>query len=343
MRRFWPLLFAGACVLQAAQAPVLYTDQNLAPGLLETLMRGQDLALNLKYDEAEALLRESVARQPEHPLTHVFLLATLLARIQEDYRRGAGKVPDFFYREVDDTVRLAETQLRHFPESPYPRLYLGAAFGMRGLARLYAGSYFGSYRDGKKGAALLRQAVGIAPDLYNAYMGLGQFEYYCGTLGGVLQFLLALPGDPDKGLAMLKTCEEKASYAAWPCKAYRVQLIINDRGDYASVEAELAALAVRYPGNPVFAVAIFQALKRGLNTEALRRAGEDILHRHEQGWSLPPYVRFDPWKARLDLGRAYLQAGAVSTARSHLQRVAAQAPDQTQRAEAQLALKPVQP
>lgn len=326
MRILAVLILSGACAcLQAGQAPPLYTDHDLPPGVLEEMKRGQDLAMSLELVQAEAVIRAAMAQAPEHPLGGVFLLATMLSRVQEEFRAGKRQVDPAFFREAEGLIRKAEAQRRAYPHSPYPRLYLGAALGMRGLARLYSGSYFSSYRDGKRGATLLQEAVALDPQLYNAYMGLGQFEYYCGTLGSVLQFLLALPGDPDKGLAMLKTCEDRASYAAWPCKAFRVKLILADRKDYAAVEPELAALVARYPGNYDFAKAVFDALDAGINTASLRRSGAEILRRSQHGWTPPPHARFDPQAASLSLARAYLEASRRSEAIPYLE-AAAQGP-----------------
>jgi hypothetical protein len=322
---------------------LLYTDQSMPPAALGELVRGQDLALEMRFDEAEAVIRKAIEAAPGHPLGQVFLNATLLSRIQESFRAGKREVPAAFFKEVDGLIDLAAAQTKAFPDSPYPKLYLGAGYGMRGLARLYAGSYVASYKDGKRGAAELQAAVALKPDLWDAYMGLGQFEYYCATLGGVIQFLLALPGNADKGLGMLKDCEEKASYAAWPCKAYRVKLIISDRKDYAAVEPELAALVAKYPGNYDYARAVFKALEAGINTAALRRSGEEVLRRLQQGWSPPAYAGFKPQAAMLTLGQAYLDAGESAEAKAQLLR-AAQGPDKAvaERALGLLAQLPVE-
>lgn len=316
-----PIHAAAASPRPVPMVPILWTDQNIAPAVLERLTEAQDLALDLRYDDAEAMIRAVMPLAPEHPLCGVFLVATLLSRIQDGFKSGAKEVPPSFFREADHLVDEIQKQREAFPDSPYPRVYLGAAYGMRGLAKLYAGNYLASYLDGKRGAGLLKEAVAMDPKLYNAYMGLGQFEYYCGTLAGVLQFLLALPGDPDKGLAMLKTCEDKGTYAAWPCKAYRIRLMTGQRHDYAGAEPELAALAARYPNNYDFAVAVFKALDAGVNTAALRRSADDVLRRMDQGWTPPPYAHMDQDSLRMSLAKACIAAGDGASASDSLNKL----------------------
>jgi FimV-like protein len=322
--RLRPLILLGLvlCAPLGGRAETLWTDDNIAPAVLQQLTDGQDLALAQRYDEAEAKIRRAQAQAPEHPLCEVFLVATLLSRVQEQFKENQREVPPEFFDEVNHLVAQVEAQAKDYPDSPYPRLYLGAAYGMRGLAKLYVGSYISSYFDGKKGAEMLRQAVALDPKLYNAYMGLGQFEYYCGTLSGVLQFVLALPGNPDKGLAMLQECEDKATYAAWPCKAYRVSLLLSDRHDYRNSEPELAALLARYPTNYQFAREVFNALAAGVNTAALRRSAEDVLRRLDQGWAPPKHADIDPDRCRLVLARACLQGGDQAEAEAQLHRLA---------------------
>jgi tetratricopeptide (TPR) repeat protein len=283
----YPLL---AVAVPSAVTVPLYTDQNMPLSVLQQLMHSQDLALDLKYDEAEAQLRAARDLVPEHPLGNVFLLATRLSLLQESIRRGQTQVPEGFFKDVDDLIGQAKLQAQAHPESPYPKFYLGAAMGCRGLAKLYTGHYLDSYFDGKDGVALVREAVAMEPTLYDAYMGLGQFEYYCGSLGGMLRFFLNLQGSEEKGLEMLKTCGEKATYAAWPCRLYRVKLMVSERADYEGSAKELAVLMARYPDNYDLGSQVFVCLDHGSRDAALIKAAEVLVKRLKAGWQLPPYA-----------------------------------------------------
>ncbi len=166
--------------------------------------------------------------------------------------------------------------------------------GCRGLARLYTGHYLDSYFDGKNGVDLVRQAVALKPDLYDAYMGLGQFEYYCGSLGSMLRFVLALHGSEEKGLEMLKTCGEKATYAAWPCRLYRVKLMVSERKDFVGSAADLAVVMRRYPDNTDLARQVFVCLENGSDDPCVdRNWDESLLARLKGGWQVPAYAHLD--------------------------------------------------
>jgi hypothetical protein len=287
------LLFCLSAAVHPAAAVPLYTDQNMPPEVMAQLMHAQDLALDLKYDEAEVELRRARAQVPNHPLGGVFLLATRLSILQESIRQGHLEVPKDFFEEVNALIDQAQSQGLAYPQSAYPKFYLGAALGCRGLARLYTGHYLDSYFDGKNGVDLVRQAVAIQPDLYDAYMGLGQFEYYCGSLGAMLRFVLALHGSEEKGLEMLKTCGEKATYAAWPCRLYRVKLMVSERKDFVGSAADLAQVMERYPDNTDLARQVFVCLENGSDDPDLLKLGEGLVARLKDGWKVPAYAHLE--------------------------------------------------
>jgi hypothetical protein len=305
------VLCTTAAAHQAAAVP-LYTDHNLPLPVMQQLLHSQDLALDLQYDAAEAELRKARALTPEHPLGGVFLLATRLSKLQESIRQGHAEVPKGFFKEVDALISQAQAQVNAYPQEAYPKFYLGAAFGCRGLAKLYTGHYLDSYFDGKNGVDLVRQAVAIDPQLYDAYMGLGQFEYYCGKLGPMLRFFLALQGSEDKGLAMLETCGEKATYAAWPCRLYRVKLMVSERKDYVGSAGDLAVILKRYPDNYDLAREAFLCLENGARNPELIKVCAMLTDKLKDGWKVPSYYHLDLAYAQQVMAQAQVPSAAAT-------------------------------
>ena len=318
----WALQSCLAAAAQPAAAVPLYTDQNVPRDIYEKMLKSQDLALNLHYEEAEKQLREARASIPDHPLGGVFLLATRLSILQESLRRGNKEVPKDFFKEVDALIAQAQAQAEAYPKSAYPKFYLGAALGCRGLAKLYTGHYLDSYFDGRNGVDLVRQAVAIEPTLYDAYMGLGQFEYYCGSLGGMLRFVLALKGSEEKGLEMLQTCGEKATYAAWPCRLYRIKLMIREQHQYEPEAKELSLVIDRYPDNFDLLRDLTLSLDHGVKDPDLLKQAERLLAHLKAGWDLPDYAKVDVPALELSIAKAWLADGLWQNAAPHLQGLA---------------------
>src|ERR1700677_4132945 len=128
------LVLAQPIAAAAATDTVLWTDHNIPPRVLQRLVQAQDLALDLRYNDAEAMIRAVTPQAPDHPLCGVFLLATLLSRIQENFKAGIQTVPPSFFREADRLVARIQRQREAFPRSPYPCLYLGAPYGITARA-----------------------------------------------------------------------------------------------------------------------------------------------------------------------------------------------------------------
>jgi hypothetical protein len=298
------LIVALSAAAQLAAAVPLYTDDNVPPAVMKQMLEAQDLALNLHYEESEKALAQHRLAIPGHPVGNLFLLATRLSWMQERFKNGDKAIPKDFFPEINKLIEEAQAQMDAHPKEAYPRYYLGAAFGCRGLAKLFAKHYLDSYFDGKNGVALIKEAIAIDPTIYNAYMGLGQFEYYSGSLGSVLRFFLALEGDEEKGLALLKTCAEKSTYASWPCRIYRMKLLVTERKNYAEGAPELAVCAARYSDNYELGRLAFTVLDAGQHQPALIQVAANYLDRLEKGWKVPPYAQIDFEKARAILAAA---------------------------------------
>jgi hypothetical protein len=222
---------------------------------------------------------------------------------------------------VDTLVGMGEAREKMYPESPYPKMHLGAAYGCRGLVKLQQHSYLGSYHDGKKGVEYLQKAVAIDPKQYDAYMGLGQFEYYCARLNGLLQFMLDLQGDEKKGIEKMKLCEAKGSYSVWAVRVFLLKILAYDQRNWAEVEPRLELVYKSFPRNyhHVRLVATY-AMGNGMDKAKSRELMELACAQWDAGWRPPAYVKsfgFEP--ARLELARHYLGADKPLLARHHLE------------------------
>jgi tetratricopeptide (TPR) repeat protein len=321
------LVFAwllGPTPLRAAALP--QTDAELTPTAMALINEAQEEVLRLHFEHARQLCADAEALAPLHPLPLVMDVGVRLYEIQENIEIGTENDKQYgeFYAKEDKLIHMAEEREKESPLSPYPKVHLGAAYGCRGLVKLYQKSYLTSYHDGKQGVEYLQEAVALDPNQYNAYMGLGQFQYYCARLNGLLQFLLDLQGDEKKGIEKLKLCESRGTYSAWASRTFLTGILIYDQRAWDEAGPYLDRLFRAFPENyhHVHMVATF-AQGNGMDKAESRDLMEMACEEWDKGWRPPPYVKdFSLESARLELARYYLQKGKNDDARRHLQALA---------------------
>lgn len=298
-------------------------DDDLTPTAMAMVHEAQAEVLRLHFSKAKQICAQAEAMDPEHPLPLVMDVGVRLYEIQESIEGGLKdeKIYGEFYAKVDTVIKLALEREQQYPKSPYPKMHLGAAYGCRGLVKLYQSNYLTSYRDGKRGVEYLQKAVDLDPARYDSYMGLGQFEYYCARLNGLLQYILALQGDEKKGIEMLKLCESKGTYSAWACRVFLVKVLVYDQRNWADVEPYLDKVYKSFPENyHHVGMAVTYAVGNGMDKAKSREFMELVCGRWDQGWRPPAYVTENSVEpARLELAQYYLKVGKDTEARRHLQ------------------------
>jgi tetratricopeptide (TPR) repeat protein len=293
----FPAALAGAPAAPAGKLPA---------SALRTLLASQDALSELQFERAERLARQVVLGYPAHPLPRIFLQGALLARIQEKMNAqedDAGLLTDF-NRESDSAVDLA-LQWEAIRPGPEAKLFLGNALGARGLVKLYQGSILAAYGDGQKAAAELRAAVALDPALYEAYLGLGQYEYYCGRMNGVLRFVANLQGNAAAGIALLKQAADKGVYTATPAQAALARILSQEEVDFNAALPYLKVLRRRYPGNYYYAqYALAVAHGLGWQDPRARRLAGSVYAQWDRGWRPPSYAKLDVAGSRTEMAEA---------------------------------------
>lgn len=273
---------------------------------LRTLMASQDAVNDMDFDKAERLAQTIVTRYPLHPLPRIFLQGALLARIQENIAAKVEDEPLFtrFNLESDGAVDLAE-QWQAANPGPEAMLYVGNSMGARGLVKLYQGSVLAAYHDGQKASASLREAVKDDPQLYEAYLGLGQYEYYCGRMSGVLRWVANLQGDTASGIALLKTGAAKGVCVAIPARSALARILSEEEPDFGAALPYVIELRQRYPSNYSYAQYAL-AVGRGLGWKdpRARLLGETLSAQWDKGWRPPSYAKLDLVNCRLEMAKA---------------------------------------
>jgi len=235
-------------------------------------------------DSALAQARRMQQEQPGHPLGYLLEGEALWWRIwctsadfkwgMSDARRRPKLAADQHYFDLAAKVsRFAEDQLKQH-ETSEMQFYAGMGEAM--AARLYAlrVENRNAARAGVRAREHFLRALSLDPELADADLGLGLYNYYVdtlSTLARVLRFFMGIPGgSKQEGIRQLQTA---IAHGVLTSDVARFYLALNlHRYDlrYEQALSVIAPLAEKYPSNPLFQLARGDLLaKLGRKEQAL--------------------------------------------------------------------------
>lgn len=312
---------ALAILLTAAPA------RALAPEADALVLQGLDAAYSLDLERAAALFTAVSTREPEHPVGPFFLASLKWLEFSQNADLpGAGEaLAPQFEALLGECFARAWALREKAPDDPEADFYLGAAYGMKGRWLMLERKWIRAAHAGYKGYKLLKRTVALDPEYYDAYLGLGMYDYYSDTLPAVLRFAAGLiaRGDRQRGLRYVELTRRKGHYSVTEAKLFLAGVYAAYEKRPAEALAIVAELRQEKPDNVYF----------GLMEVIVRLNAKDWAEAAAAGEALAPRIRAVP-AARdqvslfeLYLGEAYLGGRENGKAIETLDRCVAQAPE----------------
>ena len=192
---------------------------------IATARHGMQLLMDGKIDEAIQVFCHIEQADPASPLGYVLEADANWWRIY--LTEGNLTDPDVFeslseaitpydreFQRLDTlAIQKAEAQIRSHRDQARARLYEGVAEALQARLEALRDHALGTARAGKRMRSLSLTAVRLDPALYDAYLGVGIYNYFEATLPGyvrMLRFLMRLPGgNRELGLEQLQMAADK--------------------------------------------------------------------------------------------------------------------------------------
>ena len=161
----------------------------------------------MEFDEALRAAQRLIDLAPAHPAGYFYRAATYWQwrLITYDPPQRAMLLTQF-----QESTQRARDLAEHLPDAQAAEaaFYLGAVYGMQARMHFVEQQYIRALLAAKQGSTYLQQCVAHAPDWYDAYAGLGTYQYVLsrvpGVWRGIVQQLIGIAGDRDKGLQALE-------------------------------------------------------------------------------------------------------------------------------------------
>jgi tetratricopeptide (TPR) repeat protein len=281
----------------------------------ELATAGTDHLLNLDYDLAEQTFTRLGDVDRTGLLVPFYQAFVTLMRLQD--REPTRQETDAFLAAMRALIAKAEARLRQTPEETDLLLFLGMAWGSKAMIDGALGNYFSAYEAIKQTKSYLDACLVRQPMRYDAYYGLGLYDY---TLSRVAWFyrplvgLLLPPGDRERGLRELTTASERGATTRMLAQFALLQAYTGIEKEFEKAVPLAAELLRRFPGNPeLYFQAALVYSELGRFPEALEvgrriRGNLDLGRYHFAREMLPRYLQL--------MGKIYMDRGDYPTALS---------------------------
>lgn len=255
MKKYMALL--AAVLFTAAGFVPARGEIQLPPDVMEAASVGINGVYSLDFDTAEENIQKVFSLYPDHPFAHFGNAMIAWSRYEYEYELSDDKQRKVFEKTLDDSISGIKRWIKKHPDDPNAFMGVGALYGLRAMFTMRNRSWITAYFSGRKAIANLEKSLELDPTYYDAYFGLGIYNYFAGTLPNVIKILakiVAIKGDPDKGVEQLHAAREKASFTSDSAKLILIE-VQNTRGSkYYAPEKSLEyirQLRAKFPGNPL--------------------------------------------------------------------------------------------
>jgi tetratricopeptide (TPR) repeat protein len=252
-----------------------------------------DKIYSFDLDGAVEGARRLEEAQPDHPLGYLLEAEALWWKIwclsaefkygMTDARHRAKLDADQRYLQLIAKISsLADAQIKRH-ETAEIQFYAGMSEAA--AARFYAlrGENRNAARAGVRGREHLLRAKALDPDLADADMGLGLYNYYVDTLSAIariLRFFMGIPGgSKQEGIRLLEHAIASGDLTSNLARFYLALNLHRYDQQYEKALAVIGLLTEKYPTNPLFQLArgdLFAKLGRKEQALACYRAAAGL-------------------------------------------------------------------
>ncbi|MCP4726442.1 MAG: tetratricopeptide repeat protein [bacterium] len=140
----------------------------------EIILSGVDLVYSGKYEEAIKHFKQIEELDPDCA-EGIFFEGFVLEFIQDQYRTEV--FDERLYAAAEIAIAKAETAVKNNP-SARNYMFLGGAYGIKGVRDGILGHWFGAFRNGRKAFKNMGKAIEIDSTIYDCYYGIGTYHYW---------------------------------------------------------------------------------------------------------------------------------------------------------------------
>ena len=190
-----------------------------------------------------------------------------------------------FLDAVNECIKLSEAKIAKGDKTGEGYMTLGGVCGLQGRWQAANQQWMAAYFTGRKAIKYLRKAIKVNPQMKDAYMGLGMFDYYVAALPSVVRVLafLGSNGNPQIGLDELTIAAYEGTYSQTPSKLFLAEIYSNPENKPEKALPIVVALQDQYPKSAFIHTMLMIVHYNMQNIPAMETENADFMKRIETG------------------------------------------------------------
>lgn len=215
------------------------------------LQIGLDKIYNFNWEDGQKAFNSVIEKYPDDPRGYhyksIIYLWYFLGNFSETYL-------DSFQIFADKAIELAEKQKESKSTAELSYL-IGSIYYNKSIAEARSGNYLQALYASNLMKENLEEALRLKPELYDAYLGLGLYNFALSQIPSALEWaanLVGINADKELGLEYVKKTSGKGKLAKVDAQYYLSQLYSRVIVDHPAAKELLSSLVKRYPKNLLF-------------------------------------------------------------------------------------------
>lgn len=212
---------------------------------------GLDKIYNFNWDDGFKAFNSIIKKNPDDPRGYhyksIIFLWYYLGNLNET------NLDSFIYFS-DKSLELANLKLTQ-KNTAELRYLIGSIYYNKSIAEARSGNYLQALWTSNQMKSSLEEAVELKPDFYDAFLGLGLYNFALSQIPSTLEWaanLVGITADKELGLTYVNQTVKKGKLSKIDAQYYLSQLYSRVIVDHPAAKELLNNLVKRYPKNLLF-------------------------------------------------------------------------------------------
>lgn len=207
---------------------------------------------NYRFNSALQTTSKMIASYPKEPEGYLYKCGVWWKMLEEGCVGSVDSTKHEIKRLIDKACEFSAARIDANPNDVKGLFYYAGSLVYRARYGATKSDWLAVMTDGTKSRKLLQKAIELDPGFYDAYSGIGAFNYYAAHIPWYLKpvaFVLGISGNEEEGIAQLKEAAQLGRYSKTEAAEFLASVVYVNKEDYPDATDLMLELHQHYPDN----------------------------------------------------------------------------------------------